>query len=91
MDFENDELITLISENGEEIDFYPIAKILLRGKTFMILQPVELLDGMGEDEALVFEYSTIDDQDHFEIVLDDGLIDEVFEEYNRLYEEENGK
>lgn len=86
----DDDVVTLLSANGEEIDFTEIAGIAHRGKFYAILQPVELLDGMQDDEALVFEVVRGEDgEDKFEICLDDQIIDAVFAEYDRLYEEAN--
>ena len=87
-DEEDDDIVTLISANGEEIDFVEIAGIAYNGHFYAVLQPVELLEGMSEDEALVFEVSRADDgSDKFEIVLDDDIIDIVFAEYERMYQE----
>ena len=81
----DDDTITLLSANGDEIDFVEIAGIAHKGNFYAILQPVELLEGMSEDEALVFRVSRGEDgEDHFEIELDDEIIDAVFAEYNRL-------
>ena len=85
---EEDDIITLTGANGEEIDFVEIAGIAYNGNFYAILQPVELLDGMDDDEALVFKVSAdADGEDHFEIELDDDIIDAVFTEYNRLLDE----
>lgn len=85
---DNDDVITLMSANGEEIDFVEIAGIAYRGNFYAILQPVELLEGMEEDEALVFKVTRgKDSDDKFEIELDDAVIDAVFAEYNRLLDE----
>ena len=84
---EDDDIVTLTSVTGEEIDFVEIAGIAYKGHFYVILQPVELLDGMDEDEALVFEITRTDDNDRFEIVLDDEIIEAVFTEYNKLYNE----
>ena len=81
----DDDIITLLSATGEEIDFVEIAGILHKGNFYAILQPVELLEGMEDDEALVFKVSrNADGSDKFEIELDDDIIDAVFAEYNRL-------
>ena len=83
----NDEYITLLSANGEEINFVEIAGIAYSGNFYAILQPEELLDGMEADEALVFKVSrNADGSDKFEIELDDEIIDAVFAEYNRLFD-----
>ena len=78
------------SDDGEEIDFIEVAGIAYRGNFYAVLQPVELLDGMEEDEALVFKVTRgKDGEDKFEIELDDTIIDAVFEEYNKLLEGAN--
>ena len=83
-----DDIVTLTSADGEEVDFVEIAGIAHNGKFYAILQPVELLEGMDDDEALVFEVvRNADGSDGFNVVLDDEIIDAVFEEYNRLLEE----
>ena len=88
---DEDDIVTLLSANGEEVDFIEIAGIAYRGRFYAILQPVELLEGMGDDEALVFEVTrAADGSDSFNIVLDDEVIDAVFMEYNKLYNEAHG-
>ncbi len=88
--FEEDDegIVTLLSATGEEVDFVEIAGIAHEGNFYAILQPVELLEGMEEDEALVFKVSRgANGEDHFEIELDEDIIDAVFAEYNRLLDE----
>ena len=82
---ERDDIVTLLSANGEEVEFIEIAGIAHQGCFYVILQPVELIEGMADDEALVFKVSrTENGEDKFEIELDDEIIDAVFKEYNRL-------
>ncbi len=84
-EFADDDIVTLLSATGEEIDFVEIAGIAHKGNFYAILQPVELLEGMADDEALVFKVSrTESGEDKFEIELDDEIIEAVFAEYNRL-------
>lgn len=86
--YENDDIVTLRSVDGEDIDFLEIAGIALESGFYAILQPVELLEGMADDEALVFKVEkTEDGEDKFTIELDDDTIDAVFREYNRLLDE----
>ena len=85
---DDDDVVTLMAANGEEIDFIEIAGIAYRGNFYAILQPVELLEGLEEDEALVFKVARgKNGEDKFEIELDDTVIDAVFAEYNRLLDE----
>lgn len=52
---EEDDIVTLVGENGRETDFIEVAGISYKGAFYAILQPVKLLDGMDEDEALLFK------------------------------------
>ena len=82
---DRDDIVTLRSATGEDIDFVEIAGIAYKGNFYAILQPVDLIEGMEDDEALVFKVSRNEDgEDKFEIELDDEVIDAVFAEYNRL-------
>ena len=84
-EFADDDIVTLRSADGDDIDFVEIAGIAHKGNFYAILQPVELLEGMNEDEALVFLVSRDEEgNDRFEICLDDEIIEAVFAEYNRL-------
>lgn len=84
-EFADDDIVTLRSADGDDIEFVEIAGIAHKGNFYAILQPVELLEGMNEDEALVFLVSRDEEgNDRFEICLDDEIIEAVFAEYNRL-------
>lgn len=88
----DDDIVTLLSATGEEIDFVEIAGIVYKGHLYAILQPVEFLDGMDDDEALVFEVTRgTDGNDQFSIILDDEIIDVVFAEYGKLLDEATAK
>lgn len=83
-----EDIVTLTGENGEDIDFVEIAGIVYKDNFYAILQPVKLIAGMSDDEALVFKVTTDKQgEDTFDIELDDDIIDAVFKEYNRLYDE----
>lgn len=83
-----DDIITLRSADGEDIEFVEIAGIAYNGAFYNILQPVELIEGMSEDEALVFKREEKGDGEiAYSIVLDDDIIDAVFEIYDQLLDE----
>jgi hypothetical protein len=46
------------------------------------------MEGIAEDEALVFVIDEIDDEDCLVIVEDDNIVDKVFEEYYKMLKEE---
>lgn len=85
---DDDDVITLVTDGGEEVDFVEVAGIAYRGNFYAILQPIKLIDGMEEGEALIFKVTRgKDGEDNFEIELDDSIIDAVFAEYNKLLDE----
>lgn len=82
---EDVEVISLLNNDGEEIDFIEIAAIAYKGEFYAMLQPVEMPEGMDEDEALVFHVTKdSNNEDKYNIVVDDDIIKGVFEEYNRI-------
>lgn len=86
-DENNTDPITLYNERGEALAFEQIALIPLDGGEYVILKPVEQLAGMGADEALVFAIIRSQQGTSLEIVVEDAIIDAVFDVYDRLLEE----
>ena len=84
-EFADDDIVTLLTADGEEIRFIEIAGIAHKGNFYAILQPEELIEGMNDDEALVFKVSRLENgEQKFEIELDDEIIDAVFSIYYKL-------
>ncbi len=88
LDENNTENIKLYNEENEEIEFEQIALVPIENKTYAILRPVVEMEGIAEDEALVFVIDEIDDEDCLVIVEDDSVVDKVFEEYYKMLKEE---
>ena len=87
-DEDNNELIILFNEKGEEIAFEQIAVIPIRAMVYVILKPIIPLEGMGEDEGLVFEIKVNEnEQEYLALVVDEQIIDQVFEIYFSMLEE----
>lgn len=92
MEFENDDIVVLKTVDGEEIRFIEIAGIAHNGNFYAILQPEELIEGMKDDEALVFKVSRLENgEEKFEIELDDEIIDAVFSIYHKLLDNQNSE
>ena len=88
MDNNQDEIITLRSATGEDIDFIAVAEINHKGGYYLILQPVELLPGMEDNEAIVFKIvRDRDGSETLQVELDDSVVDGVFEKYERLLDD----
>lgn len=86
---EEEEVITLATPDGEEVDFTEIAAVEFEDKLYVIMQPVELFEGMEDDEALVFAVTDENEEDaRFDVVSDDRIIDGVFAKYYKLLDEQ---
>lgn len=88
LDENNTENIKLYNEENQEVEFEQIALVPIENKTYAILKPVAPMEGIAEDEALVFVIDEIDDEDCLVIVEDDNIVDKVFEEYYKMLKEE---
>jgi len=88
LDEGNDGNIILYDENNEPNEFEQVALVPLNGKVYAILKPVNCMENVAEDEAVVFcieefegEYMLIPEED-------DEIGEAVFNEYYSLLEEE---
>ena len=88
LDENNTENIKLYNEDNQEVEFEQIALVPIENKTYAILKPATVMEGIADDEALVFVIDEIDDEDCLVIVDDDKVIDAVFEEYYKMLKEE---
>lgn len=87
LDPEDDSPITLFSETGEMVQFEQIALIYLGEDPYLLARPLSDV-GLGEDEALVFGIFQDETGDFgLEVVDDDDIVDQVFEEYYALLRE----
>ena len=88
LDQENNENIKLYDEKNNCVEFEQVAIIPIDEKIYAILRPVAGLDGVGEDEALVFSIEEVDEEDCLVVVDDDAVVDAVFEQYYKLLKDE---
>ena len=74
--------VSMYKQNGERVDFKEIAAVKYNGKVYALMQPVKLLPGMGEKEALVYRVSRMPDgSNNYEIVQDKATMSAIFELY----------
>lgn len=85
-DENNNDNIVLYNDQDEPVEFEQIAVIPSEDKVYVILQPVQPLEGMGEDEALAFEIIKNEKgENSLVLVEEDALIDWIFNEYKKMY------
>lgn len=81
-----EEYITLIDDNGEEVSFELLDIVEYKERSFGVLLPFEEED----DGVVILELIPTDDPeyDDFVSVEDDDLLNEVFEEFKKNYQGE---
>ena len=84
-----DEPVELTTEDGKKLKFYFVGTIEYKGKNYSAFEPAEEIDGIEEDDLVIFELSG-DDEETADLlpVEDEKLLDEVFEEFCRVLEED---
>lgn len=88
-DPEDESDIVLYDENEKPIKFEQIAVIPVKEEVYAILRPLEKMEGLEEDQGLVFLLDeTEEGEEILTIVDDDEIIDLVFDEYEKLFDEE---
>ena len=93
-DEDDNDPIVMYNEKGEKVEFEQIALIPIEEDVYAILKPIETMEGIGEDEALVFEIvenEEDEEEDYLNLVSDIDVIDKVFDVYNKLIDEEEEK
>ncbi len=82
--------ITLFDENDKEVEFEQIAIIPYNEEVYAILKPVEPMEGVADDEAIVFLLDADEESDEIlSVVEDDKIIDAVFDAYYKLLDEDS--
>lgn len=91
MEEERDDIVILVDEDGEEVEFEHIDTIEMNGNEYVVLAPLEEEDAeeSDEEEVIILKIEHNEDgEDSFVTVEDDDELDEVFEEFQTRMEEE---
>ncbi len=82
-------LLLLEREDGAIIRFKEIYRLSLDDRHFLLAQPIPLLEGMKENEAICLEATLLEDGDErYDVIVDEDLLSKVFEEYGALLNSE---
>lgn len=94
LDKDNRDPITLMDDNGKTMDFEQVCVIPYDvkendRKLYVVLKPIAHIDGVADDEAIVFRAET-DNRDNTFLVLeeDESVVIDVFNIYYDLLEVE---
>ncbi len=86
---EDEDIVELTTDEGKKLKFYFVGTIEYKGKNYSAFEPAEEIDGIEEDDLIIFELSG-DDEETADLlpIEDEGLLNEVFEEFCRVLEED---
>lgn len=80
-EFQDDEIIVMVDEEGKEVEFTHIATLDYNDEWYIYVQPVELGD-MDEDEMFIFKIEEDENgNDLFTPVEDEDLLEKLYQEY----------
>ncbi len=89
LDENNEDNIILFDEDNNPVEFEQVAVIPMDDSVYVILVPVTPMEGVGEDEGVVFVIEEDEEGDALlSLVVEDDVIDAVFNEYDSLLEED---
>ena len=92
LDENNDEPISLFDENDKEIKFEQVAIIPESERIYAILKPIDEMEGVADDEAIVFVVEYDEDGNSYLVVeTNEEIAIKVFDKYYQLLDEAEGK
>ncbi|MGN1201372.1 MAG: DUF1292 domain-containing protein [Candidatus Caccovivens sp.] len=92
LDEDNKDPIVLVDDKGKQLSFEQIAVIPYNDKVYCVLKPIDEIENVQDDEAIVFY---VDEREGREPVLvvetDEKTAINVFDEYYNLLDEAESK
>ena len=84
-----DDIVELTADDGRKLKFFFVGTIEYKNKTYSAFEPAEEIDGLSEDDLVIFELAG-DDEENAELlpVEDEKLLDEVFNEFCKALDDE---
>ena len=84
-----EDIVELTNEDGKKLKFYHIGTIEFKKAYYAAFAPAEAIEGLEEDEIVIFEVRG-DDEESSELlpIEDQDLLDEVYEEFCKAMDEE---
>ncbi len=88
-DEERDDIVVLLGEDGEEVEFEHLDTIEMDGNEYVILLPLEEQENEEVDEVVILKIEHNEDgEDSFITVDDEEELNKVFEEFKTRMEDE---
>lgn len=83
-----DTIVTLLDEQEQPVRFDVLMTFDYEGKRYAAMLPVDPVEGVGEDEVVLLEIVRSKDGELYRPVQNPILLEEVFNEFQELFEEE---
>lgn len=81
---EENEILTLTDENGEEVDFEYLDCLEYQGKEYLILMPAD----EAETQIVILEVEPVDDEnENYLAVEDEAVLDAVYGMFKEKYKD----
>ena len=84
---EQNTLVTLIDEQGKEVEFDLVATFDYEKKRYAALIPLDDVDNVNEDEIVILEIVKTADGEVYRPIENDILLDEVFNEFLEILDD----
>ena len=84
-----EEIVELTTDDGKKLKFFFVGTIEYKGRNYSAFEPAEQIEGLDEEDLVIFELAG-DDEETADLIPieDETLLDEVFEEFCRVLEED---
>lgn len=79
--------IQLLDESGKEVSFDHLLTFYHEQEKYIALLPLDEIQNVGEDEVVLLHVITKDDNDVYETIENEVLLEEVFFTFLELFEE----
>ena len=79
--------IQLLDEGGKEVNFDHLLTFCHEQEKYIALLPLDEIQNVGEDEVVLLHVITKDDNDVYETIENEVLLEEVFFTFLELFEE----
>ena len=87
---EENNVVELVDEDGEKHEYEHLMTFEFRGEWYVALAPTAPIEEADEDEGeeiAIFHLVGGEDDEQLEVIEDEQLLDDVFEEFCKLYED----
>jgi uncharacterized protein YrzB (UPF0473 family) len=82
-------VVKLVDEDGNEVEFDHLMTFEHEGKHYVALMPMDEVEGVGDDEVLILRINENGEEDTYEAIENEVLLDELFNAFMELWEEQD--